>query len=69
MSLKMKAKVLLRSRSLAFLHDGMRLHYRVGSSDPWMIYNHLLKPRYRDEYAPPAEAGPHPGAQRRRRAG
>lgn len=73
MSLKMKAKVLARSRSLAFLRDclapyaggrmgsiardGMQLHYRVGSSDPWMIYNHLMKPRHRDEYAPPRDAG------------
>lgn len=71
-SLKMKAKVLARSRSLAFLRDclapydggrmgsiagdGMQLHYRVGSSDPWMIYNHLMKPRHRDEYAPPRDA-------------
>jgi len=79
-SLKMKAKVLLRSRSPAFLRDclapydgghmgsiardGMRLHYRIGSSDPWMIYNHLLKPRHRDEYAPPAAAGFEPGEVR-----
>lgn len=69
-SLKMKAKVLLRSRSLAFLRDcvapfdpalrsmqwqGMTLHYRPGSSDPWAIYHHLMKPAERDEYAPPRE--------------
>lgn len=79
-SLKMKAKVLLRSRSPAFLRDclapydggriasierdGLRLHYRVGSSDPWMIYNHLMKPAHRDEYAPPANAGFAPGEVR-----
>jgi FkbM family methyltransferase len=71
-TLKMKAKLLARSRSRAFVRDtlgpydpepkamdwqGMRLHYRPGSSDPWMIYNHLMKPRHRDEYAPPKEAG------------
>lgn len=69
-SLKMKAKLLLRSRSLAFLRDcvapfdpalrsirwqGMTLHYRPGSSDPWAIYEHLMKPAARDEYAPPRE--------------
>jgi hypothetical protein len=30
--------------------QGMRLHYRPGSSDPWAIYGHLMKPRERDEY-------------------
>jgi len=69
-SLKMKAKLLARSRSAAFVRDalapfdpatrsigwqGMTLHYRPGSSDPWAIYNHLMKPRDRDEYAPPRE--------------
>lgn len=69
-SLKMKAKLLARSRSAAFVRDalapfdpalraiaweGMTLHYRPGSSDPWAIYNHLMKPRERDEYAPPKE--------------
>jgi FkbM family methyltransferase len=69
-SLKMKAKVLARSKNLAFLRDalapfdpamrsiewqGMTLYYRPGSSDPWAIYNHLMKPRERDEYAPPKE--------------
>jgi FkbM family methyltransferase len=67
---KMKAKLLARSRNAAFVRDalapfdpalrsiewqGMRLHYRPGSSDPWAIYNHLMKPRERDEYAPPRE--------------
>jgi FkbM family methyltransferase len=69
-SWKMRAKLLARSRDLAFTRDtlapfdpamrsiewqGMRLHYRPGSSDPWAIYNHLMKPRGRDEYAPPPE--------------
>jgi FkbM family methyltransferase len=69
-SWKMKAKLLARSRSLEFVRDalapfepalrsiewrGMSLHYRPGSSDPWAIYNHLMKPRERDEYAPPRE--------------
>jgi len=69
-SLKMKAKLLARSRNPRFVRDalgpfdpamrsidwqGMRLHYRPGSSDPWAIYNHLMKPRERDEYAPPRE--------------
>jgi FkbM family methyltransferase len=66
----MKAKLLARSRSPAFVRDalapfdpalrsiewqGMTLYYRPGSSDPWAIYNHLMKPRERDEYAPPRE--------------
>ena len=69
-SLKMKAKLLARSRNPAFVRDalapfdpvmrsiewqGMTLHYRPGSSDPWAIYNHLMKPPERDEYAPPRE--------------
>jgi FkbM family methyltransferase len=69
-SLKMKAKLLARSRNPAFVRDalapfdpalrsiawqGMQLYYRPGSSDPWAIYNHLMKPRERDEYAPPRE--------------
>ena len=69
-SLKMKAKLLARSRNPAFVRDalapfdpalrsidwqGMTLWYRPGSSDPWAIYNHLMKPRERDEYAPPRE--------------
>ncbi|MEO8144880.1 MAG: FkbM family methyltransferase [Betaproteobacteria bacterium] len=78
-SWKMKAKLLARSRNLAFVRDalapfdpairsiewqGMRLHYRPGSSDPWMIYNHLMKPRERDEYAPPREFSLAPEAVR-----
>ena len=69
-SWKMKAKLLLRSRNPSFARDalapydaglrslewqGMTLYYRPGSSDPWAIYNHLMKPRERDEYAPPGE--------------
>ena len=69
-SWKQKAKLLARSRNLEFMRDalapfdpamrsiewqGMQLHYRPGSSDPWAIYNHLMKPRERDEYAPPRE--------------
>jgi FkbM family methyltransferase len=69
-SLKMTAKLLARSRDFGFVRDalapfdpatrsiewqGMQLHYRPGSSDPWAIYNHLMKPRERDEYAPPRE--------------
>lgn len=70
-SWKQRAKLLLRSRSPAFLRDatapfergrmgeirwqGMSLHYRPGSSDPWAIYDHLMKPREKDEYAPPRE--------------
>jgi FkbM family methyltransferase len=69
-SLKMKAKLLLRSRNPGFVRDalapydpamrsiewqGMQLHYRPGSSDPWALYDHLMKPPERDEYAPPRE--------------
>jgi len=69
-SLKMKAKLLARSRNPAFVRDalapydaamrsiewqGMKLHYRPGSSDPWALYGHLMKPPQRDEYAPPRE--------------
>lgn len=69
-SLKTTAKLLARSRDFGFVRDalapfdpamrsiewrGMQLHYRPGSSDPWAIYNHLMKPRERDEYAPPKE--------------
>lgn len=70
-SWKQRAKLLIRSRSPAFLRDatapfaggrlasirwqGMTLHYRPGSSDPWAIYDHLMKPREKDEYAPPRE--------------
>ena len=69
-SWKNTLKLLLRSRNPAFVRDalapydaalrsidwqGMRLHYRRGSSDPWAIYNHLMKPAESDEYAPPRE--------------
>jgi FkbM family methyltransferase len=70
-SWKQRAKLLARSRSLALLRDasapyapgvlrsvgwrGMQLHYRVGSSDPWILYEHLMKPEARAEYAPPPE--------------
>jgi len=70
-SWKQRAKLLIRSRSPAFLRDAtapfeggrigsirwqdMDLHYRPGSSDPWAIYDHLMKPREKDEYAPPRE--------------
>jgi len=75
----MKAKLLARSRNPAFVRDalgafdpgtrsiewrGMRLHYRPGSSDPWAIYSHLMKPRERDEYAPPRELPLAPGQVR-----
>ena len=78
-SLKMKVKLLARSRDPGFVRDalapfdpvprsiewqGMTLHYRPGSSDPWAIYNHLMKPRERDEYAPPREALLRPQAVR-----
>ena len=70
-SWKERAKLLVRSRSFAFLRDatapyapgtvreiswqGMQLHYRPGSSDPWAIYSQLMKPRRGAEYAPPRE--------------
>lgn len=78
-SLKLKAKLLARSRSLAFVRDalgacdrrpralqwrGLRLHYRPGSSDPWMLYEHLMKPPARVEYAPPPQAALDPGSVR-----
>ena len=78
-SLKMKAKLLARSRNPRFVRDtlapydpslrsidlqGMKLHYRPGSSDPWAIYNHLMKPPERDEYAPPREMPLPPGEVR-----
>jgi FkbM family methyltransferase len=65
-----KLKLLLRSRNPEFVRaalgpfdaatrsiawQGMQLHYRPGSSDPWAIHDHLMKPRERDEYAPPRE--------------
>src|SRR5271156_3378543 len=69
-SLKMKAKLLARSRNLGFVRDalapydpamrsiewqGMQLHYRPGSSEPRALYGPLMKPPQRDEYAPPRE--------------
>lgn len=70
-SWKQRAKLLIRSRSPAFLRDAtaayeagrlgcirwqdMALYFRPGSSDPWAIYDHLMKPRWKDEYAPPRE--------------
>lgn len=74
--MKQKLKLLLRSRNPGFVRDayapydstmrsidwqGMRLSYRPGSSDPWAIYNHLMKPAHRDEYAPPRELALAPG--------
>lgn len=76
---KSKLKLLLRSRSLAFLRDatapfdpriksiawgGMTLHYRPGSSDPWALYDHLMKPAHRDEYSPPSQFPLAPGEVR-----
>jgi len=71
--LKMRAKVLLRSRSLAFTRDyfraapngahavydwnGLPVHYRSGSSDTRLIYSILLKRGERGEYALPPESG------------
>lgn len=70
-SLRVAAKLLARSASLAFVRDalgpfdprpraivwrGLQLWYRPGSSDPWLIYEHLMKPSARVEYAPPPEA-------------
>jgi FkbM family methyltransferase len=69
-SLKKKSRMLARSRSPSFVRDalasydpqhhsiewqGMTLWYRPGSSDTWMIYDHLMSPPEHDEYAPPAE--------------
>lgn len=68
--LKSRIKLLLRSRNPGFVRDavapydpgiksiewgGMTLHYRPGSSDPWALHDHLMKPPHRDEYAPPKE--------------
>lgn len=70
-SLKLKAKVLLRSRSLAFTReyfrrgaalaprtydwDGSPVHYRAGTTDATLIYSILLKGA-KSEYALPREA-------------
>jgi FkbM family methyltransferase len=69
--LKMRAKVLFRSRSLAFTRDyfgegqrgahavydwnGLPVHYRSGSSDTRLIYSILLKRGKRGEYSLPPE--------------
>lgn len=78
-SFRKKAKLLLRSRSLAFVRDavgpadsrarvldwrGLRLHYRPGTSDPWLLYEHLMKPARRNEYAPPPQAELDPASVR-----
>jgi FkbM family methyltransferase len=71
-SIKLKAKVLLRSRSLEFTReyfkregdgalrrfewDGIPVTYRSGTSDAGLIYNILLKRGRKSEYAPPREA-------------
>ena len=71
-SLKLRAKVLLRSRSLAFTRDyflapgasgartydwqGAPVHYRAGTTDPHLIYNILLKQGGKSEYALPPQA-------------
>ena len=71
--LRMRAKVLLRSRSLAFTRDyfgasdggaravyewhGRPVHYRSGSSDTRLIYSILLKGGKKAEYALPRESG------------
>jgi FkbM family methyltransferase len=71
--LKMRTKVLLRSRSLAFTRDyfdggqngartvydwnGVPVHYRRGSSDTRLIYSILLKRGKKGEYFLPLEWG------------
>lgn len=70
---KQKAKVWLRSRSLAFTRDyfasaapparrvykwnGLPIHYRSGTSDARLIYSILLKRGKKGEYAVPPESG------------
>jgi FkbM family methyltransferase len=70
--LRMRTKVLLRSRSLEFMRhyfqrdgtrarhlydwDGMPVAYRSGTSDAALIYSILLKEGRRSEYAVPPEA-------------
>lgn len=79
-SLKLKAKVLLRSRSPAFTRDyflepgasgartydwqGAPVHYRAGTTDPHLIYNILLKEGHKSEYALPSEVRLDPAAVR-----
>jgi FkbM family methyltransferase len=69
--LKMRTKVFLRSRSLAFTRDyfgegrtgtravyewnGLPVHYRSGSSDTRLIYSILLKRGEKGEYSLPPE--------------
>ena len=71
-SLKLTAKVLLRSRSVAFTREyfkrdgegarrtydwhGIPVAYRSGTSDAGLVYNILLKRGRKAEYAPPPEA-------------
>jgi FkbM family methyltransferase len=71
-SLKLRAKVWLRSGSLAFTReyfkcdgegtrrsydwDGIPVAYRSGTSDAGLIYNILLMRGRKSEYAPPPEA-------------
>lgn len=78
--LKMKAKVLLRSGSLAFVHDyfdkpaqpgrrtyrwrGLPVHYRSGTSDTRLIYSILLKRGRKSEYALPRGSGIDPASIR-----
>ena len=70
-SLKLKAKVWLRSRSASFTRDyfareaapaprtyrwhGVPVHYRVGTTDAALIYSILLREK-KSEYALPAQA-------------
>lgn len=67
-------KVLLRSRSWQFLQSykatetssnlsqfdwkGIPLHFRSGTSDPWLIYHILLKTGKKSEYFVPGEIDP-----------
>jgi FkbM family methyltransferase len=78
--MKMRAKVWLRSGSLAFTRDyfdaprtgsrsvyewnGMPVHYRSGTSDTRLIYSILLKRGWKGEYALPPESGIDPAAVR-----
>jgi len=78
--LKNKAKVWLRSGSLAFARDyfdkrpqparkvyrwnGLPVHYRSGTSDARLIYSILLKRGRKGEYAVPPMAGINPATVR-----
>lgn len=71
--LKTATKVWFRSRSLAFMRDffrrdrlpvervyewnGLRIHYRSGTSDAALIYSILLKRGAKGEYAVPTASG------------